>query len=170
MPILSSAVFDDAGKPYDVSRILTPDFLFDREAYDNYSRVYLPITYALAYAVQFAGLSALVTHTACWHGKDIWKQSKKSFAEDGNRVKSEYQPVNPTNMFNTSGTNNTCCAPAEPGMGDDIMRGEDVHCRLMKKYEDVPIGWYIWTFVAMLAIGIFVVELSVWIELELVQH
>lgn len=45
-----------------VSRILTPDFLFDREAYRAYSKVYLPITF---YAVQFACLAALVTHTAC---------------------------------------------------------------------------------------------------------
>lgn len=42
LPILSAAVFDNTGKPYDVSRILTPDFLFDREKYDAYSKVYLP--------------------------------------------------------------------------------------------------------------------------------
>lgn len=158
MPILSSAVFDDTGKPYDVSRILTPDFLFDREAYEKYSRVYLPITYVLAYAVQFAGLSALVTHTACWHGKDIWKQSNKSFAEDSQRGKSEYQPVNSSSLFGRSEPGKTRDVSAEPAMGDDTMGREDVYCRLMKKYEDVPIGWYIWTFAAMLAIGIFVVE------------
>lgn len=158
MPILSSAVFDDTGKPYDVSKILTPDFLFDREAYEKYSRVYLPITYVLAYAVQFAGLSALVTHTACWHGKDIWKQSKKSFAEDTKRGKSEYQPVNTSGLFGISEAANAGAPFNKRGMGDDTMGGEDVHCRLMKKYEDVPISWYIWTFVAMLAIGIFVVE------------
>ncbi len=37
-----------------VSRILIPDFFFDREAYRAYSKVYLPITYVLSYAVQFA--------------------------------------------------------------------------------------------------------------------
>lgn len=73
---LSSAVFDDKGKPFDVNKILTPDFLFDKEAYEMYSRVYLLITYVLAYAVQLAGLSALVTHTVCWHGRDIWKSRK----------------------------------------------------------------------------------------------
>lgn len=159
MPILSSAVFDDTGKAYDVSRILTPDFLFDREAYERYSRVYLPITYVLAYAVQFAGLSALVTHTACWHGNDIWKQSKKSFAEDNQRGgKSEYQPVNTSGLFGNSEAGNTGDTSNKPGMSDDVIGGEDIHCRLMRKYDDVPIGWYIWTFVAMLAIGIFVVE------------
>ena len=44
MPILSSAVFDNTGKPYEVSRILTKDFLFDEEAYKAYSKVFMPIT------------------------------------------------------------------------------------------------------------------------------
>ena len=158
MPILSSAVFDDTGNPYNVSKILTSDFLFNREAYEKYSRVYLPITYVLAYAVQFAGLSALVMHTACWHGKDIWKQSKKSFAEDSKRGKSEYQPVTTSGLFGTSEARNTRNTSNEPGTGDDLMDGEDVHCRLMKKYEDVPITWYIWASTVMLAIGTFVVE------------
>jgi len=38
------------------------------------------------------------------------------------------------------------------------MGGEDVHSRLMRRYEDVPMTWYLLTFIAMLAIGIFVVE------------
>src|SRR5271155_3489198 len=94
LPILSSAVFDNTGKPYDVSKILTPDFLFDKIAYENYSRVYLPITYVLSYAVQFASLSALVTHTVCWHGKDIWRQTKLAWEERHHTShKTEYKSV-----------------------------------------------------------------------------
>ena len=63
MPILSSSVFDNTGNIYNVNKILTPDFLFDREAYQNYSRVYLPITYVLSYGLQFAALASLLTHT-----------------------------------------------------------------------------------------------------------
>lgn len=44
MPILSSVVFDNKGKPYDVTKILTKEFLFDEEAYKNYSKVFMPIT------------------------------------------------------------------------------------------------------------------------------
>ncbi|KKY27286.1 putative sexual differentiation process protein isp4 [Diplodia seriata] len=47
MPILSAAVFDNTGKPYDVSKILTDNFLFDEKSYENYSRVFLPITYPI---------------------------------------------------------------------------------------------------------------------------
>ncbi|KAI9881639.1 MAG: hypothetical protein M1830_000204 [Pleopsidium flavum] len=162
MPILSSAVFDNTGKPYDVSKILTPDFLFDEKAYNSYSRVYLPITYVLAYAVQFAGLSALVTHTACWHGKDIWKQSKRSLNEQQGSTKAEYTPVAsasgmPLGAETTQSRSNEARQESADGP-DTSMGGEDVHCRLMRKYEDAPMSWYLCTFIVMLAIGIFVVE------------
>ncbi|KAK4696054.1 hypothetical protein P7C71_g1808, partial [Lecanoromycetidae sp. Uapishka_2] len=161
MPIISSAVFDDTGKPYDVSRILTNDYHFDQEAYNKYSKVYLPITYVLSYGVQFASLSALVTHTACWHGSDIWQQSKSSFTEHCDEGKSEYQPVDQgikrSSTQTSDRSNNTSESRAEPDSSAS-MTGEDVHSRLMRRYEDAPITWYLATFVAMLAIGIFVVE------------
>lgn len=159
MPILSSAVFDDTGNPYDVSRILTKDFLFDRDAYRSYSKVYLPITYALSYAVQFAGLSALITHTVAWHGKEIWQQTMKSFSEGSGA--SEYQPVDTGESRNSSQTRVTSIRSSsttnEPKT-DGLMSGSDVHNRLMQHYEDAPLMWYLATFLAMLAIGIFVVE------------
>ena len=160
MPIISSSVFDDTAKPYDVSRILTPDYHFDHEAFTKYSKVYLPITYVLSYAVQFASLSALVTHTVCWHGSDIWQQSKKSLAEDRDQGKSEYKPVDQgikTQSSNASQSSRTGTSVEEPESVVS-MGGEDVHSRLMRNYEDAPISWYLATFVAMLAIGIFVVE------------
>lgn len=160
MPILSSAVFDDTGNPYDVSRILTKDFLFDREAYRDYSKVYLPITYALSYGVQFAGLSALITHTIAWHGKEIWQQTVKSFSED-QAGQPEYQPVNTEESRSSSQTRVTSIKSTsttnEPKV-DGLMGGTDVHNRLMQRYEDAPLAWYLATFLAMLAVGIFVVE------------
>ncbi|KAK5093836.1 hypothetical protein LTR70_006087 [Exophiala xenobiotica] len=148
LPILSSAVFDNTGKPYDVSKILTSEFLFDKSAYEGYSRVYLPITYVLSYAVQFAALAALITHTVCWHGRDIWKQSKEAYRErDEKRGHDGYAPVPQT-------TDNPTPRPQRSREAS----GEDVHCRLMRNYEDVPMWWYLLTFVAMLAIGMFVVE------------
>ena len=160
MPILSSSVFDNTGRPYDVSKILTSDFLFDREAYRNYSKVYLPITYVLSYAVQFAGLAALVTHTACWHGGDIWRQSKKSFVEERDHGKAEYQDNDQgVQSSSTSGPGTTYNASSLNLHRDSIgsPSGEDVHNRLMRRYDDAPIRWYLLTFITMLATGIFVV-------------
>lgn len=45
MPLLSSSVFDDTGMPYNVSRILTADYQFDKIAYEGYSRLFMPITF-----------------------------------------------------------------------------------------------------------------------------
>ena len=153
--MLSSAVFDNTGKPYDVSRILTPDFLFDKEAYEKYSSVFLPITYALSYAVQFAALSALVTHTICWYGKDIWHQSKMAWTEwKQGQEKVDYQPV----PSGDEEPQNPILPNAQARTSESAMSGEDVHCRLMRRYDDAPLMWYLLTFVAMLAIAMFTVE------------
>lgn len=160
MPILSAAVFDNTGKPYDVGRILTPDFLFDEQAYHGYSRVFLPITYVLSYALQFAALSALITHTAFWHGKDIVRQWRRSWHEIKSRGKAGYEPLPVANghtLRHTQSGRSTDGTISEPGL-DNLMAVEDVHNRLMRRYEDVPVGWYIITGVSMTAIGIFVVE------------
>jgi OPT family oligopeptide transporter len=161
MPILSSSVFDNTGHVYDVTRILTPEFLFDKDAYHKYSRVFLPITYVLSYGVQFAGLAALLTHTACWHGQDIWDTWKKSWKEAREEGKPNYQPV--------ATSEDDDLPPETPvSIRDGISRSasnlegllsrEDVHGRLMKRYKDAPMSWYLLTFVSMTAIGIFVVE------------
>ncbi|KAF2425304.1 OPT-domain-containing protein [Tothia fuscella] len=155
MPILSAAVFDNKAQPYDVSKILTKDFLFDETAYKEYSRVFLPITYVLSYALQFAALSALITHTACWHGKDIWMQWKQSLSEIRSE-KGAYQAV-PSNSDGLSRRSTSRTDQSEPGL-DNLMGGEDVHNRLMRRYEDVSMLWYLLTGASMLAIGIFVVE------------
>ena len=162
MPILSSAVFDDTGNVYNVSRILTSDFLFDREAYENYSRVYLPIAYVLSYALQFAALSALITHTACFHGRQIWHQTRRSFTGGTDSNKTEYGPAGQTdsdlfdNTASQSSTNNS--TTKEPRF-DNSKEDEDVHNRLMRHYEDAPMSWYLVTLLVCLGVGMFVVAL-----------
>jgi hypothetical protein len=157
MPILSTAVFDNTGKPYNVSRILTGEFLFDEQAYKNYSPVYLPITYVLSYGVQFAALTSLVAHTICWYGKDIWQQTRKAFDERQDVPAMEtYQPLPGDNSgsqqnFDISRTGSDPRLESQLGM-------EDVHCRLMRRYKDAPLTWYILVFISMFAIATFTVE------------
>ncbi|PNP52133.1 hypothetical protein THARTR1_07342 [Trichoderma harzianum] len=161
MPILSAAVFDNTGKVYDVSKILTADFLFDREAYSNYSRVFLPVTYMLSYGVQFAGLAALLTHTLCWHGQDIWHTWKKSLVEARGQGKEGYQQVSDSPDPSSATAAQPEGTPRVSMSGSHIeglMSHEDIHSRLMKRYKDAPVSWYFATFVSMAAIGIFVVE------------
>lgn len=166
MPLLSASVFDNTGNMYDVSRILTKDFVFDREAYRNYSRVFLPITYVLSYGVQFAGLAALLTHTACWHGKDIVTQWKRSLKEAKEESGPTYQPLSnhsddhlseAPRIPNLRERRSMSTTKSDSGL-EGLMNREDVHNRLMKRYKDAPMSWYLITFVTMLMVGIFVVE------------
>lgn len=160
MPILSAAVFDNTGNVYDVSRILTKDFLFDKDAYQNYSRVFLPITYVLSYGVQFAGLASLLTHTACWHGKDIWTQWKRSITEVHDEEPTPlYRPVsNSGGEPSTPRSHRRHYIPGISSSTENLMSREDVHNRLMRRYKDAPMWWYLVTFISMTAVGIFVVE------------
>lgn len=158
MPILSASVFDNTGKVYDVSRILTKDFVFDREAYSKYSRVFLPITYVLSYGLQFAGLASLLTHTTCWHGKDIYRQWKRSLKEVEDEGRPVYQPLGSDNDGAAPPNGDHPRVARTSSTFDNIMSHEDVHNRLMRRYKDAPITWYLLTFVSMTAIGMFVVE------------
>ncbi|PNY29761.1 Glutathione transporter 1, partial [Tolypocladium capitatum] len=160
MPILSAGVFDNTGKIYDVSKILTPDFLFDREAYAAYSRVFLPVTYMLSYGVQFAGLAALLTHTLCWHGQDIWRTWKKALQEARGNCKPVYQPVSESRAASSTslGSDSYTRMSGSTSNVDDLLSREDIHSRLMNRYEDAPPSWYLLTFASMAAIGMFLVE------------
>lgn len=163
MPVLSTGVFDNTGHIYNVSRILTPDFLFDEAAYRSYSRVFLPVTYMLSYGMQFAGLAALLTHTACWHGKDIWRTWKSSWEEAKEGGKSSYRPVSrqQSQQAQASGSltseHYSRMSTSAPNL-DNLISREDVHCKLMSRYKDAPISWYLLTFASMTAIGMFLVE------------
>ncbi|KAI5778881.1 OPT oligopeptide transporter protein-domain-containing protein [Geopyxis carbonaria] len=166
MPILSSTVFDNTGKEYDVSRILTKDFLFDEEEYKKYSKVFMPITYVLSYGLQFAALTALVTHTYCWHGKDIWRQWQKVRNESKNpQSRGDYAPIQTSDAppprrrsVGTRRSRRRRMSTVGDAELDEILNQEDVHMRLMKKYDECPTSWYLATFVVMIAVGIFVVE------------
>lgn len=159
--MLSASVFDNTGKPYDVSRILTADFVFDQDAYQRYSRVFMPITYVLSYALQFASLTALLTHTVCFHGRDIWRQSYDTFASPSPGGKHIYEPIqNDTSHANGQTRRRSSTKvrrPSRPEL-EDLMESQDVHNRLMKRYTDVPMTWYLCTGIVMTAIGLFVVE------------
>ena len=160
MPILSAAVFDNTGHPYDVSRILTPEFRFDQKAYEGYSPVYLPITYVLSYGVQFAALTSLVSHTVCWYGKDIWQQTWKAFEERRDLPNSQnYEPLRSENSHSQARRSRDASRESSHDAARDVHLGvEDVHCRLMRRYKDAPLTWYLVVLITMLAIATYTVE------------
>lgn len=56
----------------------------NQTAYQEYSPLYLPITYATVYGLAFALSTACIVHTIIYHGKDILDQAKnvKGATED----------------------------------------------------------------------------------------
>lgn len=75
------AILDNTGSKYNTSRILTPEHIVDPAAYEAYSPLFLSTSFALTYGVSFATITALVSHTYLYHGKDIWRRWKASKGE-----------------------------------------------------------------------------------------
>jgi hypothetical protein len=71
-PLIHSHTYDSTGAIYNVSRILNEaTFEIDMNAYNNYSMLYLSITFALGYGLSFAILSATISHVFLFHGKYV---------------------------------------------------------------------------------------------------
>ncbi|XP_057725512.1 oligopeptide transporter 1-like [Arachis stenosperma] len=85
-PFISSHTFDFTGQKYNVTRILNvKTFDIDMESYQNYSKLYLSVTFALVYGLNFASLTSSISHVILFHGKTIyqmWKKAKKSLGEE----------------------------------------------------------------------------------------
>jgi OPT family small oligopeptide transporter len=82
------------------------------------------------------------------------------FRRDGN---AEYSPINDTVTTSSRSRKRRARASRRSSTVSDteweeIVNGEDVHMRLMRKYPECPTSWYLATFVIMIAVGIFVVE------------
>lgn len=76
MPMISSTTYDNTKTKYNVSKVLNSKLEFNEEAYQNYSPLFVPFSYLLSYALNFAGVIALIVHCALYHGTDIIKKMK----------------------------------------------------------------------------------------------
>jgi OPT family small oligopeptide transporter len=79
--MMSSHIFDNTGGQYDVSRILTPEATLDEAAYEQYSPLFLSASFAMAYGLSFATISATLVHSALYFRKQIWLQVGRSLSE-----------------------------------------------------------------------------------------
>lgn len=76
MPMMSTTTYDNTAKKYNVSRVLTKDLVFNKEGYKAYSPLFVPFSYLLSYALNFAAVIAIFVHCALYHGKDIVRKLK----------------------------------------------------------------------------------------------
>lgn len=80
LPMSSNDTYDRYQNVYNVSRILTPDNVFDLKKYEAYSPMFLPAVFAVSYGMSFASFSSTITHTLLFHSKEIfffWRNSRK---------------------------------------------------------------------------------------------
>jgi hypothetical protein len=158
MPIQSSAVFDNRGDMYNVTRVLTDQFVFDPAAYSDYSRVFMSTTYILSYALQFAALPALVVHTVCWYGTDIWSQCKKSWSEAKFYTQQQKREVTRRRSFHSTRSSTTISRQSTNQGLETLLSDEELVRAEQLAQDDVPALWYLLIAVSMTAVGIFVVE------------
>jgi hypothetical protein len=96
LPMVSSHSFDNMGKQYNVTQIINPDSSFNIEAYKAYSPLFLSASFAIAYGLSFASITATLTHTFLYYRKQIWTQARRSLSEQPDihaRLMSVYKEV-----------------------------------------------------------------------------
>ncbi|KAG9049592.1 hypothetical protein FS837_009792 [Tulasnella sp. UAMH 9824] len=69
LPLMGGSAYDRFAKPYNLTRVFDPHTTrFNVTAYEEYSPLYLPISFALTYMLAFAIPPALVMHTVVYYG------------------------------------------------------------------------------------------------------
>lgn len=66
---------------YNITRVLTKQDRFDLDAYNAYSPLYLPATYAMTYLLAFALSTCVIVHTLLYHGRSLLNGIKKMKVE-----------------------------------------------------------------------------------------
>ncbi|WBW73292.1 plasma membrane glutathione transmembrane transporter Pgt1 [Schizosaccharomyces osmophilus] len=74
LPMLSSSTYDNTGKTFNSSRVLNSDLSFDQSKYESYSPLYMPMSYSMSTALNFAAVTSIFTHCILYNGKDIWQR------------------------------------------------------------------------------------------------
>lgn len=82
LPISDSQSYDNTANLYNVSKILTPEGTLDLAKYEAYSPLFLSTTFALTYGLSFATISAVIVHTALFHGSELWKRMRSVRTDD----------------------------------------------------------------------------------------
>lgn len=78
LPLLSSSTFDNTGSSYNVTKVVDENLNFVLEKYEQYSPMYISMSYSLTFALSFAAVTAMVFHTYLYNGKEIWAKLRNA--------------------------------------------------------------------------------------------
>ncbi|KAG9009284.1 hypothetical protein FRB90_008449 [Tulasnella sp. 427] len=82
LPISGLSAYDRFAEPYNISRILDSDHRFNVTAYEEYSPLYLPVTFAMTYLLAFMLSTALLVHTVLYFGPEVLRRLKDKDDKD----------------------------------------------------------------------------------------
>lgn len=83
LPIGGYTVYDRYGLPYNTSAIVdVATQSLNVTAYQEYSPLFLPMTFTGVYSLAFALSSAVIIHTLLYHGPEIWAKLKQMSHEE----------------------------------------------------------------------------------------
>ena len=71
LPLSGSDSYDNTASVYNVSKIVNSQGNFMPAAYEAYSTIFMPATFALSYGISFAVMSCLPVHVYLYHWADI---------------------------------------------------------------------------------------------------
>jgi OPT family small oligopeptide transporter len=81
LPISDSGTYDNTGKSYNVTKIVTSQLTLNEAAYKEYSPLFLSTTFAISYGLSFATIASLVVYTWIHYRAQIVSQFKNSRGE-----------------------------------------------------------------------------------------
>lgn len=81
LPMSDASTYDNTGAPYNTTRILSPSFTLDEEAYSAYSPLFISTTFAMSYGLSFAAIASLVVYTWLNSREHIMRQWRASTQE-----------------------------------------------------------------------------------------
>ncbi|KAJ5887188.1 Sexual differentiation process protein isp4 [Penicillium tannophilum] len=96
LPISDSTSYDNTGRVYNVSKILTPGYTLDLEKYRSYSPIFLSTTFMLAYGLSFAGILSTFVHVGLFHGAELWYRIRHvghDMEDVHSRLMARFKPV-----------------------------------------------------------------------------
>ncbi|KAH7342068.1 OPT oligopeptide transporter protein-domain-containing protein [Rhizoctonia solani] len=83
LPMSTGGPFDRFGKAYNVSRVIDREhYTLNVTAYEEYSKLYLPATYAVTYLLAFSISTAVLVHTLLYHGPTLLSGVKNLRVEE----------------------------------------------------------------------------------------
>ncbi|KIM72458.1 hypothetical protein PILCRDRAFT_99382 [Piloderma croceum F 1598] len=96
LPISSRGFYDNMGESYDLNRITDADGTINMKAYQEYSPLYLSLTFVISYALSFTAITATITHTILYFWKPIRLHFGRTLKEQPDihaRLMSNYRQV-----------------------------------------------------------------------------